>query len=53
MKRWRIMIEIEKLLGAVYIKAKSVKKTSHDTVLADGVSIELPGNIVSVRKVAS
>lgn len=54
-KRWRVMIAIgskPKLEVAVYIQAIEVVKTSHDLVEADGISVELPGKIDSVREVS-
>lgn len=52
-KRWLVEISIDskpKLSAAVYINAVNVVKTSHDLVEADGIPIELPGEIVSVRE---
>lgn len=52
-KRWLVEISIDskpKLSAAVYINAVNVVKTSHDLVEADGIPIELPGQIVSVRE---
>lgn len=49
MKRYRITLQIEDLTAYVYIEAKSVVQKSHERVLADGVTIDLPGNIVAIR----
>lgn len=51
-KRFKITIEIgatPMLTGFVYIEAKSVKKISHERIEADGVVIDLPGDIKTVK----
>lgn len=51
-KRWCVKFEdsdIREYWLFIYINAISVKKTSHDRVVADGIFIDLPGNIKSVK----
>lgn len=50
MKRYTIEIRIEELVVYVYVSAKLVLKTAHDQVVADGVTIELPGEIVKISE---
>lgn len=49
MKRYRITLHINDLTAYVYIEAKSVVQKSHERVVADGVAIDLPGEIVAIR----
>ena len=52
MKKWQIKSRIEDfdLDLFVYVEAKIVLKTSHDTVVADGITITLPGEIESIQE---
>jgi hypothetical protein len=47
-KRYNITFSIEKLSAHVYIKAQSIKQISHERIEADGVVIDLPGNITGI-----
>lgn len=56
MKRFRVKIEIDDgdfrkdaLVVYVYIEAKKVVQVSHSLLKADGVPIDLPGNIINVK----
>jgi hypothetical protein len=46
MKRYKIEIKIEDMLLYVYVEAKLVLKVSHERLMADGITIDLPGEIV-------
>lgn len=54
MKRYKIKTHISdfKLDLFTYIEAKVVLQVSHERVVADGVTIDLPGNIISVEVIS-
>jgi hypothetical protein len=47
--RWQIKFETEDLTLCVYVEAVSVHALSHERIKADGLIIDLPGNIVELR----
>jgi len=52
MKKWQVKTHIQDfdLDLFIFVEAKIVLKTSHDTVVADGITITLPGEIESIQE---
>ena len=52
--RYNILINIGDMIRAsVYIEAKQLERVSHERVIADGVVIDLPGDIKRITKKAA
>jgi hypothetical protein len=50
MNRYEIMMEIEGIVGVAHVEAEKLEQKGHETVYADGIRIDLPGNILHTHK---
>ena len=50
LNQYIIVLRIAKLAKCVYIQANKLQQKGHETVVADGVRIDLPAGIVRIIK---